>query len=67
MTQPAKPNSRKSASEFRSARWFAPDDLRALLLGVGALKGARQKLAELARDFDAWEETTVGADSPKAA
>ena len=36
-----------------------------LLLGVGALKGARLKLEELARDFDAWEATTVGADSPK--
>ena len=36
-----------------------------LLLGVGALKGARLKLEELRRDFDAWEETTVGADSPK--
>lgn len=36
-----------------------------LLLGVAALKGARNKLNELKRDFDAWEETTVGADSPK--
>ncbi len=36
MTHPAKPNprkaegdSRKAAADFRSARWFAPDDLRA--------------------------------------
>lgn len=36
-----------------------------LLLGVAALKGARNKLKELQRDFDAWEETTVGADFPK--
>src|SRR5882724_8655353 len=36
-----------------------------LLLGAAALKGARNKLAELASDFDAWEETTVGADFPK--
>ncbi|MEO5681042.1 MAG: oxidoreductase [Chitinophagaceae bacterium] len=36
-----------------------------LLLGVGALKGARNKIAELQKDFDAWEETTVGADFPK--
>jgi NAD(P)-dependent dehydrogenase (short-subunit alcohol dehydrogenase family) len=36
-----------------------------LLLGAAALKGARNKLNELASDFDAWEETTVGADFPK--
>jgi len=37
-----------------------------LLLGVGALKGARKKLEDLKADFDTWEETTIGADSPKA-
>jgi NAD(P)-dependent dehydrogenase (short-subunit alcohol dehydrogenase family) len=36
-----------------------------LLLGAAALRGARNKLNELKRDFDAWEETTVGADAPK--
>ncbi len=36
-----------------------------LLLGAAALKGARLKLDELKKDFDAWEETTVGADFPK--
>lgn len=36
-----------------------------LLLGAAALKGARNKLTELQRDFDAWEETTIGADHPK--
>ena len=36
-----------------------------LLLGVGALKGARNKMAELKNDIDTWEETTVWADSPK--
>ena len=36
-----------------------------LLLGAGALKGARNKLAELQKDFDAWEKTTLGADAPK--
>lgn len=34
-----------------------------LLLGAGAMKGARNKLAELKKDFDEWEETTLGADS----
>jgi len=36
-----------------------------LLLGVAALKGARNKLEVLKKDFDAWEETTDGADFPK--
>jgi NAD(P)-dependent dehydrogenase (short-subunit alcohol dehydrogenase family) len=35
-----------------------------LLLGVAALKGARNKLEELKKDFDTWEETTTGADFP---
>jgi NAD(P)-dependent dehydrogenase (short-subunit alcohol dehydrogenase family) len=35
-----------------------------LLLGAAALKGARMKLEVLKKDFDAWEETTVGADFP---
>ena len=38
-----------------------------LLLGAAALKGARNKLVQLQKDFDAWEETTVGADFPKEA
>jgi NAD(P)-dependent dehydrogenase (short-subunit alcohol dehydrogenase family) len=36
-----------------------------LLLGEAALKGARNKLEVLKKDFDTWEETTVGADFPK--
>ena len=36
-----------------------------LLLGAAALRGATNKLTELQRDFNAWEETTVGADHPK--
>jgi NAD(P)-dependent dehydrogenase (short-subunit alcohol dehydrogenase family) len=35
-----------------------------LLLGVAALKGARNKLDLLKKDFDTWEETTIGADFP---
>lgn len=35
-----------------------------LLLGAAALKGARAKLEVLKKDFDDWEETTVGADFP---
>ncbi len=37
-----------------------------LLLGAAALKGARRKLDELKNDFDTWEATTIGADSPVA-
>ena len=36
-----------------------------LLLGAGALKGARIKLEQLKKDFDTWEETTLWADNPK--
>jgi NAD(P)-dependent dehydrogenase (short-subunit alcohol dehydrogenase family) len=35
-----------------------------LLLGKAALMGARNKLEVLKKDYDAWEETTVGADFP---
>jgi len=35
-----------------------------LLLGLNALKGARNKLEVLKKDFDAWEDTTTGADFP---
>ena len=35
-----------------------------LLLGVAALKGARNKLNVLKKDYDAWEDTTTGADFP---
>jgi len=36
-----------------------------LLLGAAALKGARNKLEILKKDFDAWEETTTAADFPQ--
>ncbi len=36
-----------------------------LLLGEAALKGARNKLEVLKKDFDTWEAVTVGADFPK--
>ncbi len=36
-----------------------------LLLGAAALKGARNKLAELKNDIDTWEKVTVEADFPK--
>ena len=35
-----------------------------LLLGAAALKGGRTKLDVLKKDFDAWEDTTTGADFP---
>ena len=45
----------------------SPNPPLRLLLGKAALKGAKAKLEELKNDFDAWEETTVGADFPKEA
>jgi NAD(P)-dependent dehydrogenase (short-subunit alcohol dehydrogenase family) len=42
----------------------SPEPPLHLLLGRAALGGARRKLDELKRDFDAWEATTVGADFP---
>ena len=36
-----------------------------LLLGAGALKGARNKLVQLQNDFDSWADTTLWADFPK--
>jgi NAD(P)-dependent dehydrogenase (short-subunit alcohol dehydrogenase family) len=36
-----------------------------LLLGAGALKGARNKIAEMQHDINTWEDTTVWADHPK--
>ena len=36
-----------------------------LLLGKAALKGARMKLETLKQDFDAWAETSEGADFPE--
>jgi NAD(P)-dependent dehydrogenase (short-subunit alcohol dehydrogenase family) len=36
-----------------------------LLLGRNALKGAFIKIEQMKQDFDAWQETTVGADFPE--
>ncbi len=36
-----------------------------LFLGAGAFKGATNKIAELKKDLDTWEETTLWADNPK--
>jgi NAD(P)-dependent dehydrogenase (short-subunit alcohol dehydrogenase family) len=36
-----------------------------LLLGAGALKGARLKIEELKHDFETWADVSEGADGPK--
>jgi len=36
-----------------------------LLLGAGALKGARLKIEELKNDFETWAAVSEGADAPK--
>ena len=43
----------------------SPEPPLRLLLGKGALRGARAKLDQLKKDFDNWEETTVNADFPE--
>ncbi len=43
----------------------SPNPPLRLLLGKAALKGARIKLDSLKKDFDTWEQTTVGADFPE--
>ncbi|GAB0118931.1 oxidoreductase [Acidisoma sp. 7E03] len=43
----------------------APNPPLRLVLGQMALDGAREKLAQVAADIDAWEETTRGADFPE--
>lgn len=43
-----------------------PDAPVRLFLGAGALKGIRNKIEEMKKDIDAWEETTVWADNPKS-
>ncbi len=43
----------------------SPQPPMRLLLGVAALKGARNKLEQLKKDYDSWEETTIGADFPQ--
>lgn len=35
-----------------------------LLLGAGALNGARKKLEDMSADFEAWSATSLGADVP---
>ena len=42
----------------------APEPPLHLLLGKGAMRGARWKLDLLKQNFDAWAETTEGADFP---
>ena len=42
----------------------APDPPLHLLLGKDALRLAREKLDALHRDFDTWQNVTVGADFP---
>ncbi len=44
----------------------SPEPPLRLFLGAGALKGARNKIVELQKDLDTWEETTLWADNPKS-
>lgn len=59
--QPGDPQ--KAAAAIVAVVESANPPLR-LLLGAAALKGARNKLEELKKDYAAWEVTTINADSP---
>jgi NADP-dependent 3-hydroxy acid dehydrogenase YdfG len=62
-------NGRQQGDPVRAAQAIidvvaSPKPPLRLLLGKPALEGARRKLDFLRADFDAWEETTLGADFP---
>ena len=62
-------NGRQQGDPVRAAQAIidvvnAPNPPLRLLLGKPALETARAKLEKLRTDFDAWEDTTLGADFP---
>jgi NADP-dependent 3-hydroxy acid dehydrogenase YdfG len=62
-------NGRQQGDPVRAAQAIidvvnAPNPPLRLLLGKPAIDTARAKLEKLRADFDAWEETTLGADFP---
>jgi NADP-dependent 3-hydroxy acid dehydrogenase YdfG len=62
-------NGRQQGDPVRAAQAIidvvgSPQPPLRLLLGAPALDSARRKLDVLRADFDAWEETTLGADFP---
>lgn len=61
--QPGDPE--RAAQAILKAVESAEPPLR-LFLGAGALKGARNKIMEVTKDLDTWEDTTLWADNPKA-
>lgn len=54
------------AAEAIVAAVTSPEPPLRLLLGAGAWKGAHWKIERLQQDFEAWKETTLGADAPPA-
>ena len=52
------------AAEAIIAAVMADNPPLRLLLGKAALENAEKKLSTLAKEFDAWKETTLGADFP---
>jgi NAD(P)-dependent dehydrogenase (short-subunit alcohol dehydrogenase family) len=58
------PGDPKRAAEAIIRAVESPEPPLLLLLGNGALKGARFKIAQMERDIAAWESTTIGADAP---
>jgi NAD(P)-dependent dehydrogenase (short-subunit alcohol dehydrogenase family) len=58
------PGDPKRAAEAIITVVESSDPPQRLLLGAGALRGARNKLEQLKKDFDTWEEMTINADFP---
>jgi NADP-dependent 3-hydroxy acid dehydrogenase YdfG len=61
--QPGDPD---KAAEAIVAAYQSEEPPLYLLLGNGAYNGATQKLIDLKKDFDAWADTSKGADVPLA-
>lgn len=59
------PGDPKRAAEAIIKAVTSPEPPLHLLLGKAAWKNAQIKLAALKNDFDAWQETTEGADFPE--
>ncbi len=55
------------AAEAIVAATQLPNPPLRLVLGAAALRIARGKIEAMARDFDGWETTTLGADFPDSA
>jgi len=66
-TDGQQPGDPKRAGEAIITAVDSPEPPLHLVLGAPGLQMARQHLIDMAKEFDAWEEVTLGADFPKGA